>query len=165
MLLPSLKPTQLGRLISDVAISYGLDPQFVAAVVVQESDGNPFAIRYEPAFYEKYIQGTSSQRMLGHVPKLCSLITEKNARATSWGLMQIMGQVARERGFKEDFLSSLIDPKTNLTVGVGFLKHLLDSRGSKEAALLKYNGGGDPKYAEKVLSHIHSGDAGSLLFS
>jgi soluble lytic murein transglycosylase-like protein len=134
-------------------------------VIAQESGGNPFAVRYEPAFYKKYVESVTPANIIGYLPKSCSFVTEKNARATSWGLMQIMGQVARERGFKGEFLSELTDPINNLNVGISFFKHLLDLKGSKEAALLRYNGGGDPKYAEKVLAHIDSDAVSRLLYS
>jgi len=60
----------------------------------------------------------------------------------SWGLMQVMGAVARERGFREPYLAKLSDPATNLDFGCRHLRWLLDwSDGNIEQALAAYNGG------------------------
>src|SRR5580698_9222850 len=62
-------------------------------------------MRYEGAFRARYVAP------LGLPP------TEEIARSISWGLMQVMGQVAREHGFTELFLSSLCEPATGISVG------------------------------------------------
>ena len=38
------------------ATKYGLDPLIVCAVIEQESGWNPWAIRFEPAFVQRYIK-------------------------------------------------------------------------------------------------------------
>ena len=38
------------------ATKYGLDPLIVCAVIEQESGWNPWAIRFEPAFEQRYIK-------------------------------------------------------------------------------------------------------------
>ncbi|MGD0955720.1 MAG: hypothetical protein ABR953_02685 [Candidatus Acidiferrales bacterium] len=42
-------------------------------------------------------------------------------RPISWGLMQVMGQVARKHGFTGKFLSALCDPVTALDIGCAAL--------------------------------------------
>lgn len=42
-----------------IARGCGLKPSLVRAIVQVESSGNPRAIRYEPAFYERYVKGCS----------------------------------------------------------------------------------------------------------
>jgi soluble lytic murein transglycosylase-like protein len=37
------------------AAAHSLDPALVCAVCEQESSWDPFAIRYEPAFYDRYV--------------------------------------------------------------------------------------------------------------
>ena len=82
----------------------------ILAIIQQESGGDPWACRFEPLFYDKYIKSNE------HIttPPGVSMATEQICRATSWGLMQIMGQVARERGFTGKFLSELCQPEIGL---------------------------------------------------
>jgi hypothetical protein len=89
----------------DTASRNGLDPAIVCAIVDQESAWDSHAMRYEGAFRAKYVAP------LGLSP------TEEIARSISWGLMQVMGQVAREYGFAEKFLSALCEPEAGVTVG------------------------------------------------
>lgn len=77
----------------------------------------------------------------------------------SWGLMQIMGALARERGCRRPYLTSLLDPELNLMIGAGHLVSLLAwARGDEAKALGAYNAGrggweseAGRKYAAKVL--------------
>lgn len=87
------------------AARHALHPALICAVVEQESAWNSFAMRYEPAFRARY------------VAPLGLPITEEVARSISWGLMQVMGQVARENGFDGKFLSALCDPAAGLDCG------------------------------------------------
>ena len=117
---------------------FGLDTALLAALVEHESSWNPWAIRYEPAFFARYILPLLQSETVRD--------TEARARAFSWGLMQIMGQTARELGFAGD-LASLCDPDVGLTWGCKKLQQCMDAHvGDLDAALLKYNGGGDPSY-------------------
>jgi soluble lytic murein transglycosylase-like protein len=121
-------------------VKYLLDTALICGLVDHESSWNPFAIRYEPAFYAEYIQN-----MRGLTP------TEMTARAQSWGLGQIMGQTAREFGFAGRFLSELCDPDTGLDFACKKLsKCLTDSGNDVDKALQRYNGGADPDYHTAV---------------
>lgn len=136
---------QLARMNADAA---GLDPALVCAVVEQESGWNPWAIRSEPAFYTRYIQPLVDR---GEVREP----TEAQSRAFSWGLMQMMGQVARERGFTGRFLSELCQPETGLKAGCEFLAYLLRrAEGDVARALLRWNGGGNPHYPQEVMGRM-----------
>lgn len=128
-------------LAKEIATEGGLNPALVCAVCERESSWLPSATRYEPAF-EKWLR----TRLRGFTD------LEYKNRSTSWGLMQVMGEVAREQGFTEEF-SKLLDPETALRQGVRHLKHYLDvAKGDVTAALQHYNGGGNPHYAESVLA-------------
>lgn len=155
----------IAPLIIEASQQTGISPMLLAAVIHQESAGNPFAVRYEPNFFKKYVEDKTRKTMLGHVPTRCAFETEARLRATSFGLMQIMGQVLRERGFKGEFLTEALDPKTNLKWGSEFLQTLLLKHQDTEAALLRWNGGGNKNYGKEVLGHIDSGACHYLLSS
>ncbi|MFZ5427054.1 MAG: transglycosylase SLT domain-containing protein [Thermodesulfobacteriota bacterium] len=112
-------PASLIPLIESAAKANGLPANIVSAIVQTESSGNTWATRYEPGFYERYVR-TNDVRVFGPV----SIVTEKNARATSWGLMQIMGETARCLGFNAPFLAALCDPMVGLEWGCKYLMRL-----------------------------------------
>ena len=87
------------------ANKYNLYPDLVEAHVMTESSGKVDATRYEPAFYKTYIVKLGIKNQ-----------TEATGRATSWGLLQIMGQVARELGYQGSW-TGLCDPMVNLEYG------------------------------------------------
>jgi len=126
------------------ALNQGLDPALVCAVCAHESDGwQQFAVRYEPGFYSRYIESMTGLSQ-----------TEKTMRATSFGLMQIMGQTAREFGFDGKFLTELLEPLNAVIYGCRKLKRCLDkNNGDVPAALLQYNGGGNANYPDLVMAH------------
>ena len=125
----------------------GLDGAVVCAVVEQESGWNPWAIRYEPLFFAKYVAPLYTNNKVG--------ATEAYARGISWGLMQVMGQTAREMGVNSLHLATLCDPPVGLTVGCKILKKKLDANGGDlHKALLAWNGGGNPDYADEVLARV-----------
>lgn len=145
------------------AKKYNLDPLLVAAIICQESSGDPSERRLENGFYRRYIRPMNG-RLDHFVPENVAVGLEEVARSTSWGLMQIMGQTARMVGFKGDSLADLLYPSTNLDVGCRYFRQLLNSQGeSVPKALLKWNGGGEPKYPALVQRHIDSGAAHRLL--
>lgn len=123
---------------------YGVDPALACAVVEQESSWDVWAMRFEPAFYNRYVEPIA-----GLTP------TESEARAFSWGLFQVMGQVAREQGFTHPFLSMLCDPDIGISVGCKKLKQCLDAEGGDvNKALLRWNGGGDSYYPSQVQARM-----------
>jgi|SRR5437868_1412600 len=127
------------------AASSSLDPSLVCAIIEQESAWNPWAMRYEPAFFAKYVAPLYTNNKVS--------ASEAYARGFSWGLMQVMGQVAREIGYAEPFLSALCDPADALEIGCRILRKKLDAAaGDTTRALLLWNGGADPAYPVQVLA-------------
>lgn len=144
------------------ATAHELDPALVCAVVEQESAWDAHAIRYEPSFRTRYVAP------LGLPP------TEEVARSISWGLMQVMGQVAREHGFGGKFLSALCDPAVGLDIGCAVLDAKLAIRSGSPSrrsdategslpptgtddiarALELWNGGANADYAPQVLARM-----------
>lgn len=138
-----LFPPKLIALARATAAKHALDPALVCAVVEQESSWEPSAMRYEPAFRARYVAP------LGLPP------TEAIARSISWGLMQVMGQVAREHGFAGRFLSALCEPAAGLDAGCTVLAaKRRAAAGHLPVALQLWNGGGNPDYAAEVLARV-----------
>jgi len=138
---------KLLQLAQRAAEAEGLDAALVCAVVEQESGWNPWAMRYEPAFFAKYVAPLYTNNKVG--------ATEAYARGISWGLMQVMGQTAREKGASSLYLSTLCDPAAGLAVGCRILRQKLDAAGGDAGrALLAWNGGSNPDYADEVLVRV-----------
>jgi soluble lytic murein transglycosylase-like protein len=134
----------LTNMAKDQAKQMGLDPALVCAVVEQESNWNLWAIRAEKGFETRYVDPLGLNNM-----------TEVFGRSMSWGLMQLMGEVARELGFTGPYLSQLCDPAIGLFWGCKKLRECFDVHpNDNEKALLRWNGGGNPNYANEVLARI-----------
>lgn len=149
------------RLSSDVAAAvsmaaprHGLDACILAALVVQESSGDPFAMRAEPRYqwlwdadkWEPFRRLSEEERRSAtpppdfRSPVGVSAATEWSSQRTSWGLCQIMGATARERGFRGRFLSALCEPSLGAEFGARHLA-LLMARYDAMSALSAYNAG------------------------
>lgn len=118
-----------------VGVDYDINPKLLAAVAQTESSGNTWAMRFEPTWLYFYFIADNAQR--------CGITkdTERAAQATSWGLMQVMGSVARELGFRGS-LAQLCDPEIGLRLGVEKLaKCRAQQGGDMDCGLLAYNAG------------------------
>lgn len=136
-------PSDLIAMARVTAARFSLNAALVCAVIEEESSWNTYAIRFEPLFRERYV------RDLNLPP------TEEMARSTSWGLMQVMGQVAREHGFRGRFLSEICGPMVGIEIGcVVLAKKLAGAAGDVAKGLLLWNGGDDPQYPDRVLNKI-----------
>jgi soluble lytic murein transglycosylase-like protein len=125
------------------AARHSLTPALVCAIAEQESAWDAHAIRYEPAFRARYVAP------LGLTP------TEEIARSISWGLLQVMGQVAREHGFEGKFLTALCEPAVALDIGCAVLAaKLAAAAGDVPRALAFWNGGANADYAAEVIARI-----------
>jgi soluble lytic murein transglycosylase-like protein len=131
-------------LVTPHALKFGLDPKIVAAVCEQESEWNPFAIRFEPAFEARYIKPA-----LPNAPTTLEL-----TKAMSFGLMQVMGEVAVELGWQGKFLTELCDPDICVEYGCKKLQRCFDVHGDADTSLLAYNGGGNSNYGAQVLARV-----------
>lgn len=194
LLVTTFNMDQLPTLIHVKAAKYQLDPHIVAAIILQESGGLPWRTRYEPGFYRRYLAHLKRKDLLGHVPSdLPTLNTEKVHRATSWGLMQVLGETARGQDFGEDDLPLLLVPETNIEIGCKYVRHLIDKDAGKTVAehaqqtkffkefltaavlalpeetvrtmmmLLRYNGGSNLNYPHEVLRRKGGGQTNKLL--
>jgi soluble lytic murein transglycosylase-like protein len=157
------KPYEIA--IRGYSVQNGLSPEVVAAVILQESGGNPFAFRYEDGFFKRYIDNKLPASLGGPWHKGISFESETRMRAVSYGLVQVMGQTARESGF-EGYLPELFHPDTNIKLGCIILGKLLKYyQGNYKKALSAYNAGkgwvdrnGATAYADKVLARVESNE-------
>lgn len=146
--------SEVAAAITTGAQRHGLDPALVAAIVRQESAGNPDAARHEPGY--RYVVDvetgrpfrtlTEAELVMDRAPagfrgiSPCSASTEWVFQRTSWGLMQVMGANAREHGCKTAFLTALLDPTEGVEWGCRFLADL-QRRHDVTAAVSAFNAG------------------------
>lgn len=133
----------VGRLAAAEGVPYPL----AVAICRTESGLNPWAVRHEPQY--KYFVG---DRMSA---------TERMTQGTSWGLMQVMGAVAREYGHV-GWLSELCWPDVGLRYGLRHLKRYYDRYKNWPDAIAAYNAGSPRRkdgkyenqaYVDKVLTY------------
>jgi len=162
--------------IENAAKLYELDPDLVEGLVQVESGGDQTA--WNPEGQYRYFWNVATGKPFRKV-------TEKEisneyppddfpclkgdpdqewwGQQASWGLMQVMGAVARERGYKAPYLGGLLnDVDAALDVGCKHLGLLLKLvRGDVARALAVYNGGmrgnekrplRNQKYADRVMA-------------
>lgn len=151
-------PTPYDDIIARAASLHGLPADFVWAVCAVESSFNPYAWNPEPPY--RYLwdvrarkpfrvltpSESASERPPADFPVLAGdRDQEWWGQQASWGLMQIMGAVARERGFSGPYLPELTDPVLNLDIGCAHLAWLarrwFGSYGP-DGILAAYNTGG-----------------------
>lgn len=130
------------------APSFNIDPFLLCALIEQESAWQPTATRYEPAFFVRYIEP------LIHSGELSDM-QEARDRATSWGLMQVLLQTAREMGFTGPAIA-LTDPETGIVWGCRKLqKCFARVNNDTHVALLHYNGGSNLSYPFQVMARVN----------
>lgn len=149
---------KLKKAVSFYAHFHSIDPGLIWSIIYCESRGIPGAYRFELGFFERYIEGRPIADVPGYWPPqtLVSRETEAMARSTSWGVMQVMGQVARELGYRGEYLHELCDVRESVKFGSEKLAKCLKQTGTIREAIARYNG--DPRseaaqrYAMKVLA-------------
>ena len=118
---------------------YDIPQGLVKAIIEVESGGNTYAMRYEDHY--RWLVKPFSQ-FHWHDG------TEKQGQKTSWGLMQIMGAVARERGFKGRYLSALTNPEIGIEYGCKHLKWQYDRYSDWQDAISAFNQGSNRKTSQ-----------------
>lgn len=145
-------------LVQGVANRVMLEPALVCALIEQESRFNPWLNRYEMGFENSERYGPVVRRDAAEFVKTAtfwvSLETEVKNRCCSWGLMQVMGQTARELGFTGP-MAKLCDVEVSLWYGTLLLsKKMAAFNHDVHNALLAYNGGGNKGYPDEVLARV-----------
>jgi len=149
---------KLESLIPEYAEEFNLDPKLVRAVCKVESNLNPWACRYEPAW--KYFKDVN----IWAKKLVQSQKTEEIQQATSWGSMQVMGSVARELGFA-GHLTQLAVPGIGLKYGCMKLSQMVRRHKKLEDAIAAYNAGSPRKtkgghyvnqtYVDRILRELN----------
>ena len=161
--------------VEGAAARHKLDAPLLLAQVLVESGGNPYAWNPEPRYryfwdvkQHKPFRAVTPLEVASKVPPVDFPFLRGDrdqewwAQQASWGLLQVMGAVAREHGFSEPYLPALTIPDVGLQYGCLVLVSLLKwSGGNTEQTLAAYNGGRagnehppyrNAAYAAKVLS-------------
>ena len=133
---------------------FGLNKDLVYAISWKESHFNGDLRRYEPGFYSQYLEGKTKAQLKGFWPTQESEATERHGRATSWGVMQVLGQTARELGF-EGHLVALSDPEVGAYWGCMYLEKKITALGT-ELGIRAFNGSIKDKRTEEYLLGIES---------
>jgi len=138
-----------------------ITPELVTAIAIVESGGETQAVRYEPKY--KWLVNPAKVK-----PANCTKETEIVLQKTSWGLLQVMGAVAREYGF-QGWLTELLNPARNLYYGIVHLITLeergqtaLGDKYNLDALISDYNDGtwrrmNNLEYVEKVKKEMGHG--------
>lgn len=152
----------LRQLIHRICRERRIDPILVEAIVWQESNYNPYAVRFEKEYYENNSRNETIKclkKYNPHLSILCSVHTERMSWATSWGLMQVLGETARRLGFIGAFMAGLCDPSEGIEWGIRYLQKQITRYDSDVIkAISAYNAGktwDDPLQHEYVQDVIN----------
>lgn len=137
-----------------------LDPNWIRAIIMQESQGNPYCVRYEPSYQWVYQVEQFSKSVL------ISIQTELVTQKMSWGLGQIMGALAREQGHK-GLMAELLKPDLNIEHICRRFKTLKTISNDPSDLFAMYNGGPqavhkvngryfNQKYVDSVMVHLQN---------
>jgi len=132
-------PVPLLALITTIATQQGLPVNLVKAIVKTESAFETWAFRFEPAY--KWLVGD----------KLTMPATERTGQMCSFGLMQVMGGVAREMGFT-GYFPELCDPAIGLDYGCRHLKQYYEKYANWPDTIASYNAGSPRKIGETYVN-------------
>lgn len=126
--------SQYEDIIIKSAESFRLDANLIRSIISTESSGITTATRFEPNWH--YFNNVQSFADKLGIPRE----EEEKKQATSWGLMQVMGGVARDLGFTDD-ISMLLVPDIGIFYGSKKLRQLFDRYGDEDKVVSAYNQG------------------------
>ncbi len=111
--------------ITIAAIRHHLPPALIAGVIQEESRFALWATRHEPRYQRnRRVRNAALSWIHSHAGGPNSA-TELDDRARSYGLMQVMGETAREQGFAAPYLAELYLPENAIEHGARLLAKLL----------------------------------------
>ena len=133
---------ELITLIKSAAARRSLPWELVYAICQVESSLNPTAIRHEPRY--RWLVGDNETMSPA----------ERQDQMTSWGLMQVMGAVARELGHT-GLLSDLLDPPTGLFYGCLHLRRFRAKYDIWPDVIAAYNAGSPRRVAGQIGPYVN----------
>jgi soluble lytic murein transglycosylase-like protein len=129
-------------LIADAAARNHIDPDLVAAIVMKESEGDCWRPRHEKHYRDFYFP-----REIAEYARV-SFETMIVMQQTSWGMMQVLGAVAYERGLPQDQCPTMLClPHLGLEYGCRQLAYLFGRFTDEERVVAAYNAGSPRKTA------------------
>ena len=136
------------NIINKIVTEKKLDVNLVLAIIDIESSFNPFKIRYEQKFRFRF-----------HVVEFAkgcgvSPTTESILQSCSWGLMQVMGCVARELGFS-GILTELVDVEKNVNLGCTKLSQLDKKYSNLDDIIASYNAGSPKRKGDQYFNQAY----------
>lgn len=120
---------------------FTVSPALVYSIAMVESGLDPNTARYEPLWRYHY-KTEMFAKDLGITKE-----TEHVLQSISWGLMQVMGTVARELDF-DRHLTELTNPHFNVFIGIKKLEQLFGRYDDLDAVVSSYNQGNPRKKAD-----------------
>lgn len=137
----SVSSEEIKELVFKKAKEFSISPYLILGIIKKESAFNNQAVRYEQNWRWPF-----NIEMFAKLNKI-TFNTENNLQSHSWGLMQVMGTVARELGHRGTFFELLI-PDVNLTYGCLKLASLLKKYSTEDNAISAYNQGNVRRLAD-----------------
>lgn len=151
-------PIRIIDIVSKESKVAGVPPLLALAITEVESAGSPVAVRFEPGWKYHY--------KVEEFAKSCQITadTERVLQACSFGVMQVMGTVARELGFTGNLIQ-LSDPYIGAKYGCLKLAKLFSLLKSTDDVIAAYNAGSpmrnsdgkyvNQKYVDKVRAILY----------
>lgn len=119
-------------LVEPLATNYDVPASLVGGIINAESSWDSERIKHEPGY----------RWLVKQKPVYpCDQATEQMQQMTSWGLGQIMGAVARERGYVQAYCTGLLIPAINVEYVCRHLAWILKRMPRLEDAASAYNDG------------------------
>jgi len=150
------------HLVEEACRVNGLNKSLVFSIIQVESSSDTWAIRYEPQF--KWILPRAVSLLHAKAWGV-SIDTEEMGQRTSWGLMQVMGAVARELGW-DGPMTKLLLPEHGIDYGCRQLARLARKHKTEADLIAAYNAGSPRKdvkgkyvnqgYVDKVSTYMQN---------
>lgn len=129
---------KLEALADGLSVEYAVDKNLVRAVIKVESSWQPVCTRFEAHYRWTYFPRDWAHKL--NIPYEAELFFQKS----SWGIMQVMGALARELGHKNHIVD-LCEPEIGARFGVMYLAKLQKRYEVESDVIAAYNAGSPRK--------------------